>query len=121
MLQALTVTATFSPAWAHTFCKWISEQHQVPPWHNGIMAILQAIGYIGAQTVIGLDSNRLIVALLSLSASETGVPLGQGMAPSAAWIGAATCQYSTAFPADMKRAGLEIYRALRAEGVASVR
>ena len=88
-----------------------------------LVRLLQAHGYIGAQTLTAPRAQELKKQLEGLAAGGQA-PLGSG----GAWPQQANAlgtleeaRWGNALPADFQRAGAEIYRSIRAEGCTSVR
>ena len=127
-LVALSQASAFNPSWSRQFWHWIHQLEASGFLDSQLLRLLQGFGYVGADSVSGINVEALKAALSAASATPISlsgaIPApgdGTSLANAASWTGAAEVQYNRGLPADLQRAAVEIYRSIRNEGVASVR
>ena len=109
-----------NPGWGRGFWSWVSELEARSLLSPGVKQVLQAHGYAGPGSVTTPSTEALRKQLEELLAGN--LPrAGASFAGASGWVVSADDQYSAALPVDLRRAAPEIYRAIRSEGVASVR
>ena len=127
-LVALSQSSALNPAWSRQFWQWISQLEREGFLDGQLLRLLQGFGYVGADSVSGINVEAMKAALsasaatpISLNSAIPAPGAGTLLANTASWTGAAEDQYNRGLPADLQRAAVEIYRSIRNEGVGSVR
>ena len=122
--KAYAVQCT-QPAWGLLFWQAVKNESDLYGLHDNIKVVLQAHGYIGPETR-GPPRYEELKKQLNEIETVGVVPHGVGGALLQTDSGAVASDpermaWHLRLPADLQRAGPEIYRNIRAEGVASVR
>ena len=119
LLEAYAANERSDPWWAQRFWMGVAQFEGAGSMGAELRKLLQAHGYIGAQTLTIPRTAELKKQLDSLAAG-CQAPLGSG----GAWPMQATAlgtqeeaRWGNALPADFQRAGAEIDRSIRADGL----
>ena len=122
-LRTLSYQLHTNPSWPRAF--W-AEVDRMAPVEPQLATVLSGHGYIGAGSISAPRVDTLLAELERLK-SESVPPHGSAAAhlqpvfAAGSTLDAQMSRWDVRLPADMKRAGPEIYKNMRASGVANVR
>ena len=122
-LRTLSYQLHTNPSWPRAF--W-AEVDRMAPVEPQLVTVLSGHGYIGAGSISAPRVDTLLAELERLK-SESVPPHGSAAAhlqpayAAGSTLDAQMSRWDVRLPADMKRAGPEIYKNMRASGVANVR
>ena len=114
------------PNWPCIFWAGVTREQEGYGLEADMIRLLQGHGWIGISTTTAPRFDRLKRELSSFAASGgpshgTGAQLAAGLDVGQRFENPEALNYHLKLPADLQKAGPEIYRSIRAEGYASVR
>lgn len=125
-LEKASALQSMQPAWAQLFWQAVKNEVDLVGLQERVKALLTAHGYVGPSTVGPPRVEELKRQLSELEVAGSTPHGSGGVTLQTTQIGGMASDpeqmaWHLKLPADLQRAGPEIYRNIRAEGVASVR